>query len=319
MHDSFGQYDDLLQVAGAYARDSVSLRSDVAAMIFPRAFTPPSEALIADISNKFSQLIADIEQEISREGAAVSSALPALLQSGLQRDPALLDFLLARNAEQQLEMRLAKNSDISLSETLPAVLLASADHNIAEAAQTLLAISSLNRRKASLKWRSLPPELLHRLCWRIVSALDTGDKEAERQKVQDLLSSYSENQTAANAARKLTHMLGDEHQADKQSAAKAGLALFVAGLADVTFLSQDQICRLLDLPSISPFAVIQRAAEFRAEAAMENIRSLFGFDQLTPRDINLFESGFNSLSIEDAKAAVSMWHSESNLQAGGSV
>jgi len=57
LHDSFGQYDNLLQVAGVYARDSVSLRNDVAAMIFPQAFNPPSEALITDISRKFVQLV----------------------------------------------------------------------------------------------------------------------------------------------------------------------------------------------------------------------------------------------------------------------
>jgi len=196
--------------------------------------------------------------------------------------------------------------------------LVSADHNIAEAAQTLLAVSSLNRRNSDLEWRSLPPELLHNICWRIISERNSAEKNAERQKAQQLLASYDEGQTAAAAARKLTHLLAGSYSEERQTVSKAGLELFVAALADATSLDQDQIYRLLDLQSISPFAVIQRAASLDAVQAMENIRLLFGFDQLTPRDINLFESGYASLAVEDARASVLLWRDTARTPAGNS-
>ena len=310
LHDSFGQYDDLLKVAGDYARDAAYLRQDVAAMIFPRAFNPPSEALIADISNKFSRLVEDIELLVMPNKDSSSSSLSAFLQSGFHRDPALLEFLLARHSEQQLEMRLAAKSDVPLSDTLPARLLLHGDHNIAEAAQTLLASSSLNRRGAALDWSALPPELIHGICWRIISAQKPQATEGIRQKVQHLLSGYDEGRTSAAAALKLLHLLGPKQQDFLQQAEESGVALFVANLARKTLLRHDQVLRLIDLPSISPFTVIQRAAEIGPDNAMKNIRVFFAFDRLSPQDISLFERGFESLTPDDAGAAILAWQSD---------
>lgn len=318
MHDSLGQYDDLLKVAGDYARDADRLRLDVAAMIFPRASNPPSEALLADITQKFSRLIEDIERNIAPGGGKSSFGLTALLQSGFHRDKALLEFLLARHAEQQLEMRLAARSNFPLSHTLPSRLLVDGDHNVAEAAQTILATSSLNRRAAPLEWGVLPPELLHGICWRIVSAQKTEDAGVARQKMLQLLANYDESRIASSAAQKLLHLLGGKHHVALESAEEAGLTLFVSNLARKTLLRYDQLIRLIDLPSISPFAVLQRAAGLNSETAMKNVRAFFGFDRLTPNDIMLFEQGFDQLPSADAKAAVLGWQCE-NTAAGGDV
>jgi hypothetical protein len=207
-------------------------------------------------------------------------------------------------------MRLASKSDVPLSDTLPARLLLHGDHNIAEVAQTLLASSSLNRRGAALDWSALPPELIHGICWRIISSQKPEASDGARQKVQQLLSDYDEGRTSSAAALKLLHLLGPRHQNAVQKVEESGLALFVANLARKTLLRHDQVIRLIDLPSISPFAVIQRAAEIEPDDAMKNISVFFAFDRLSPQDISLFERGFESLTPADAEAAILGWQSD---------
>ncbi|MEE9433990.1 MAG: hypothetical protein V3V15_07095 [Sphingorhabdus sp.] len=305
-----GQMDDLMEVASFHARDSQLLCADVAAMIFPRAYFPASDELLADISANIIQLVQMLEQEITANEVANSPSPPLLDRSAHLRDPALIDFMLARQAERRLEKRLSAKSDIALSATLPARLLTNASHEIAEAAQTILAATSLNRRSAALEWRRLPPELLHALCWRIVAAVHperSDETDQFRQNAQKMLACYDEGATTGNAVRKLLHMLGSDYADEIGNAEKAGLALFVGNLAASLRLAEDHVLQLIDRPSIAAFALLQRAAGSDFDPAMENIRLLYGFDTLTPRDITLFEDGFAALSLEDARRVVAEW------------
>ncbi len=304
------QLDGLLDAASFHARDNERLCADVAAMLFPRAENPPSEKMLAEITAQLTHIAVSLEREIrgtSSADDAPTSFLPGL---GFQHDPALVDFLIARHAERQIEARLMANSDVMLADTLPARLLADGHHEIAEAAQAILVNSSMNRRRGKLDWSALPPEQLHMLSWRVVASVqravpDSGD--SARSKVQTLLTRYDEAAVAGNPARKMLHLIGTSFDDELCDAANAGLALFVAHLAASLKLDEDHILQLIDRPSIAAFAVIQKAAGLKADQAMQNLRLLFGFDRLTPRDIALFEGGFDALKRDDAVGEVKNW------------
>ena len=81
--------------------------------------------------------------------------------------PTLSIFALARVAEDRLEARLATTKPPLLNK-----LLDHADGNVAEAAQMLLAADSLHRHVRGNAYLALPAELLHKICWRVVAALE---------------------------------------------------------------------------------------------------------------------------------------------------
>ncbi|HEV7233011.1 MAG TPA: hypothetical protein VGN36_02115, partial [Sphingorhabdus sp.] len=204
MDNGLDQNDQLLKVAGDHARDIHALCADVAAVIFPTAIMPPSEATINAVSSKLLQIVFDIEMKALQGVSAQPPATwPTLSRTGFLREPDLIDFLLTRVAEDRLET--ASGGD---NLAMPTRLLDHPDGNIAEAAQVLLAANSLHRHGTGNSYLALSPELLHKLCWRVAAAIEVVEG-ARRPEVIDavrsVIAQYSEANRAQAAARKIVH------------------------------------------------------------------------------------------------------------------
>lgn len=310
-----GLQDDLLAVAASHARDLDALRADVSAMIFPTSIAPPSEEMIARTSEKLISLVRSIEQRLKPEITAQADGnrepltWPLLARSGFLREPELIDFILARFAEDQLEKRINAGKDTPLTDQLPARLLDHADPNVADASQCLLAADSLHRKSGNLSYSELPPELLHQLCWRVVAALEVtlGAKNPETVfSAKALLADYDENATARTAAQKLVHFLDGKSDGELFDPNTAGVHLFIAAISSKAGLDHDHVLRLIDAPSAMPLALLLRGCDVPHDRAMATIYLIKGFG-LTPRDVAFFDQIQSSLTATDACEEVRRW------------
>jgi hypothetical protein len=302
--------ENLLTVGAVHARDVHALCDDVSTMIFPSAVVPPTEATISAVTQKLVALVADIEarlRPVSKEPAsALSDSWALLSQSGFLRERSLIDFMLARVAEDRLETTLSANMA-----HLPAKLLDHSDPNVVEAAQAILAADSLHRRAHGLSYLTLRPELLHQLCWRVVASIEVasgGRDDAVIDNARALLAEYDESRTAQSAARKLAHFLGQSQDDALGDPDEVGLHAYVANLAHRLGLDHDHVLHLIASSSAAPFAVMLRAVGNSAEQAMAVIFRFNGFS-LTPRDIGLFSQGFELLDPGDARSLTTQWAS----------
>lgn len=302
--------EDLLTVGAIHARDVHALCNDVAAMIFPSAITLPTEATISAVTSKLVTVVSDMEVKLNgREGVPLSglpSTWTLLSQSGFLREPDLIDFMLARVAEDRLETKVAGST-----QQLPSQSLDHADPHVADAAQALLAANSLHRRARGFSYQALRPELLHQLCWRLVAAIEVGNSQRDVtviDRARTLLLDYDEGRTAQAAARKLVHFLGKGRHSDLLDPTIAGLQLYSACLANALEIDQDHVLHLIDIGSSAPLGIMLRALGIDAEQAMAAIYLFKGFS-LTPRDIALFERGFDHLEPDVAKIEVRRWAS----------
>ncbi len=313
METSLSLKDDLLNVAAYYARDAQDLCSDVSAMAFPSGYMAPSEEMLASVASKMRALISGIENSITGATDQSQIAHPQswklLSSSGFLREAGLVDFILARFAEDRLNARIASQSEVPLLEQLPARLLSDSDPVIAEAAQTILMSEAAARRSPRSLYRQLSPEILHQLVWRIVAALQivSGARNDDHtQAAKSLLSMHEELQTGRVAARKIIHFTGVTLGDQAMDPQQAGLAIFIAAVSSRTGLDQDHILRLSDGHSSTPLAVILRACSIDRDAAMAVI-CLFKRFTLTPYEITLFNNSYNELSIENAQIAIDGW------------
>lgn len=298
----------LLSVGAENARDIHALCNDVAAMVFPSAILPPTEATLSAVTAKLVAIVSDIENSLQADVDELAEnppmTWPLLARSGFLREPELIDFVLARVAEDRLETQIGGSAS-----QLAATLLNHSDANVAQAAQSLLAADSLHRRTRGQSYLALRPELLHQLCWRVVAASEIGNGERDPRVVaraRALLSGYDEGQTAQAAAHKLTHFVAEEYREDLSDPESAGLHLYVAYLATTLHIDHDHVLRLIDSRSSAPLAVMLRAVGCEPEQAMAIIYLFNGFS-LTPRDIDMFDRDYSTLALDVAHAEVRRW------------
>lgn len=301
------QNDRLMKVAADHARDIHALCADVATLIFPSAMVPPNEATIAAVSAKLRQIISDIELAILPVGAGQpSSTWATLSRSGFLREPDLIDFILARVSEERLDAAL-DGQDAGLAN----LLLDHSNGEIAEAAQTLLAAQSLHRHTTGNAHQSLPPELLHKLCWRIAAAHEVvhgARQPAIIAAVRDLIAQYSEANRAQAAARKIVHFSNEAERSSMLNPAIAGVHLHVAALSAALELDQDHVVRLIDAASSAPYAIMLAAAGVAKSEAIEAIY-LFRSAVLTPREAGIFDAGYPVVEQQEALAEIAKWAS----------
>lgn len=307
MNPILGQNEDLLAVGALHAHDTHALCNDVAAVIFPTAITAPTEATISAVTSKMVQLVTDIERRLQGQGQAtqqLAATWPLLAQSGFLREADLVDFILARVAEDRLEARLE-----TANATLTSQLLDHSDGNVADAAQILLASDSLHRHSRGSAYLALPAELLHKLCWRVVAALEILHGIRSPTIVlaaRDIIASYDEAQTIASAAQKVAHFIGQTEQDKLLEPEIAGLHLYVAALSGRLNLDHDHILRLIDAGSAAPFAVILRAIATPKDKAMSSI-VLLRSAGLTRREVGIFDNGYDALDSHAAAAELAEW------------
>lgn len=297
--------DQLLKVAAEDARDINAVCADVATVIFPLAMMPPSEAMIAAVSTRLRQIILDIESAILPTDIVASLATwPVLARSGFLREPDLIDFILARVAEDTLEA-VVKNGDATL---LP-LLLDHPNDNIAEAAQTLLAAESLHRHAAGNSHSGLSAELFHRLCWRVAAAheiIQGSRQPSVIAAVRTAIAQYSEAKRAQSAAAKIVHFCAPAERSKFLSLATAGVHLHVAVLSAMLELDQDHVVRLIAAGSSGPYAVMLAAAGVSKINAIEAIYLVRG-GSLTAREAGIFDAGYESLDPRNAGAEIAKW------------
>jgi hypothetical protein len=301
------QNDQLLKVGADHARDIHALCADVATVIFPSAMVPPTESTIAAVSAKLRQIISDIEAAIL-PGETGQSPLTwaTLARSGFLREPDLIDFILARVSEERLEAALGDQNIV-----LPTTLLDHSNGEIAEAAQTLLAAESLHHHAVGNSHQSMPPELLHKLCWRIAAAHEV--VHGERQPgmiaaVREIIAQYSESNRAQAAARKIVHFSSEAERSSMLNPAVAGVHLHVAALASLLELDEDHVVRLIDAGSSAPYAIMLAAAGVAKSEAIEAIY-LFRGAALTPREAGIFDVDYSAMEQQEAFTEIAKWAS----------
>lgn len=301
------QNEDLLSIAALHARDVDALCTDVAAIIFPTAMHPPTDATIGAVSSKLLQVVSEIECKLT--GATLESGMlpatwPLLAQSGFLREADLVDFMLARVSEDRLDDRLSPTKfDLTVE------LLDHSDGNVADAAQLLLAADSLYRRSRGSSHLILRPELLHKLCWRIVAAIEVshGGRSTEIiTAARQIIHSYDEAYTAASAARKIVHFIGDSHRAELLDPEKCGLHLFVATIAVELNLDHDHVLRLLDCGSSAPLALMLAAVGLPKQDASARLLLLRG-KALTSREAAIFDKSYDLVERDAAVAEIGAW------------
>ncbi len=302
-----GQNENLLSIAATHARDIDALCNDVAAIIFPTAIHPPTDVITTAVSTRMVELVSDIESQLvgtSEKSNSLPTTWSLLARSGFLREADLVDFVLARVSEDRLDSRLG-----SAKATLTADLLDHADGNVAEAAQLLLAADSLHRRSRGGSHLTLPPELLHKLCWRIVAAIEVLESRRSPEIIEaarHLVSSYAESQTIASSARKIVHFLGTDYLDELLDPEKSGLHLFVAKTSAELNLDQDHILRLMDCNSSTPLALILAALGLPQDMASARLL-LFRGQMLTSREAAIFNKFYDSMERQTAMAEISSW------------
>jgi hypothetical protein len=298
-----GHNEDLLSVATAHARDVDALCLDVAAIIFPSATHSPSEATVSAVSVKLLQIVRDIEVKLAGE-TREPKTWPLLVRSGFLRDTALVDFALARVAEDRLDALLGSGQPTFVNR-----LLDHPDDNVSTAAQILLAADSLHLRVQGKTYLNLPPELLYKSCWRVVAALEVSQGERSEGVIKaahGLIALYDEARTAPAAARKIVHFLSDEAGGELMDPHKSGVHLFVAQLSAILNLQHDHILRIMDFESAFAFMILLAAIGMPKPEALRILLDLRSF-ALTPREAHVFETSYANISPQLALDTVASW------------
>jgi len=251
------------------------------------------------------------DTEARLQGAAPESMSgPLLARSGFLRETEIVDFAFARVAEDNLMARLGGGFS-----QLAVALLDHADRNVIEAAQALLAADSLQLRSQGRSYLTLPPEILHKMCWRIVAALEllSGSRSDKIiNNARALIASYDEAQTAAASARKIVHFLSDEGRVSLSNPHYAGIHLFVAHLSAELNIGHDHILRLIDFESAFPMMVMLAAADLPKHAALQTMVDLRS-QILSAREAALFEAEYTHFTPEMARQQLSDWSSARSL------
>ena len=303
MNIPLGHNDDLLSVATAHARDADALCLDVASIIFPSATLSPSEAMISAVSVKLLQLVRDIEVRLA--GAAREpKTWPLLVRSGFLRETALVDYAMARVAEDRLIACLGTGQPAFVNR-----LLDYPDNSVADAAQSLLAADSLHLRAQGVTFLNLPPELLHKTCWRVVAALEVSQGERSddvTKAAHKLIALYDEARTAPAAARKIVHFIDDDKRSDLLDPQICGVHLFVAQLSTELNLEHDHILRIIDFESAFAFMILLAAVGTSKPQALRILLELRS-QILTPREAAAFEASYDVINMQAAVDTVASW------------
>jgi hypothetical protein len=306
--------EDILEIADGEVRAAAALRDDLLAALFPYGERPPSELLQTRVKLKLQALVTAIQVELGVQDAEGRS-WDVLARSGLLREPALIDFALARMAEEQLQRQLSAIGHASPLAQLPVTLLAHENARIAEMAKKLLQAEQLASDERYL-FKRMAPEQLHLLCWRIVAALQnqTPDEQPELlEKAKALLSAHSVEDDPAMVARKLAFFLGSDWQSQLADPGMAGLHLLMAMLSQTLLLPTDQLIRLIAEGGIEPALLIFKAASMTMDQAASTLSALRGSEN----GWNVEQPGeaYNALDMVEVRAQIANW----TLQAGATA
>ncbi|MFM2410483.1 MAG: hypothetical protein RL481_1311 [Pseudomonadota bacterium] len=294
--------------ADADVRAAEALRDDLLAVLFPRCGALPSEYVQSAVRLKIQMVVQGIERQLTNRDGPPQS-WDALSASGLLREPSLVEFALARLAEEKLKFNLEAGGATQALSQLPVLLLGHENPRIAVMARQLL---SADRSTASMGelYRRLPNSDLHLLCWRVVAAVhdvEGCDVDAVTSKATELLAGHNGDSDPVQLARKLVFFLGPDHRATLIDPRKAGLHLFIAAMAQEYRLESDLLYRLI--AGDSPFALLLllRGQGLPVEQLPSLLVALRGGHDSSP-DI---ADAYTNIDPIEARAAISAWVEQS--------
>lgn len=297
------------------------LCDDLAQLLFPRVQNAPSEAMQASVRLVLQMLVQGIESGLGIEQVEVlPKSWDILCRSGLLREQSLMEFALARIAEEQISRRVNEGRPDKFGQ-IAAQMIDSKDPTLAQSARNLLVAES------AFEWRTpenltsqMPAELLHLLLWRVVAVFQSGSIGDRRDYIKAgnlFLAAHDESRTLNAAAAKLAYFLPDEVRPGLNDPIRAGLSLYVSGLAQEFRITHDRILRFIDEGPVAPFLTLLRARGSDAESALSILQYLRG-DRDDDYRLALSLEQFESVNVDQARSTVLQWRlgAEATARAG---
>jgi hypothetical protein len=272
---------ELLEAANAQARDAEHYCADLMASVFPRGLAMPTEEVQAAVKAKLTDLVISVETALMDNTAIadLGRSWDLLARSGMLRDAGLIEFALARIAEDRIILRIEANGPASSLTHLPTRLLGRGVGTEAKLSRQLLVADQRRRQPRTSLYFELDPDALQQLFWRVTAVLfhdDLAPDDARVIAAKLKIAAHDEGERIANIARKLLFALGQEFESDVRDPVRSGLHLFVAGLARDFGIEHDMALRLIDGPTIAPLAIMLAARAEPMAHAVEIIASLRG-------------------------------------------
>ena len=303
--------EDAVTLAADQVLATHALRDDLMAVLFPRGGALPSELLQSRVKLKLQALTSGIERALLPQSAEKSRSWSLLAESGLLREPVLIDFALSRIGEDKLLQNMKIATGSSILGQLPVALLGQDNDRLSEMARKLLHAEQKAASDDNQLFQRLDSETLHLLCWRVVAAL-LESKAAENERLSEaahtLLSAHDADLNPSAIARKLVFFLGQEYREELTDPCKAGLNLYVAALDQVYGLGSDFLLRLISSEHLAPLLVLLKGQGVSADQINEIIPALRG--NTTDAALPDWQSAYAALNPVEARAAIMSWNAD---------
>jgi hypothetical protein len=303
--------EDAVTLAMRQVRATHALRDNMMAVLFPRGGMLPSELLQSRVKLKLQALTSGIEQALLPNGAVRLQSWNLLSESGLLREPSLIDFALSRIAEDMLLHNIQLASGSSVLGQLPVVLLGHDNDRLSDMARKLLYAEQISASDESQLFQRLDSEGLHLLCWRVVAILlesKVAEKEALIEAAQTLLSSHNADINPSTIARKLVFFLGQDYREELADPRKSGLHLYAAALDQDYGLGSDFLLRLIGSEHVASLLLLLKGQSLSADEVTEIITALRGncADNVVPD----WQAVYAELDPVEARAAIASWKTD---------
>ena len=302
--------EDAVTLATGQVVATHALRDDLMAVLFPRGGELPSEFLQSRARLKLQALTSGIERALLPNGTERLQSWNLLSESGLLREPVLIDFALSRIAEDKLLQNIKIATGSSILGQLPVALLGHDNERLSEMARRVLHAEQMSVSDDSQLFQRLDSETLHLLCWRVVAVLiesKTAENEPLSKAVQTLLSTQDADLNPAAIARKLVFFLGQEYRNELADPRKSGLHLFVASLDQDYSLGSDFLLRLIGGEHIAPLLLLLKGQSLSVDKAMEIVQALRG--NIPESNMPDWQSVYAALDPVESRAAIASWKS----------
>ena len=299
---------DAVTLAGSQVLATRALRDDLMAVLFPHGSVLPSELLQSRVKLKLQALTSSVERALLPHAPERLRSWSLLSESGLLREPVLIDFALSRIAEDKLLHNIQLSTGSSILGQLPVALLSHKNDRLSEIARKLLHAEQMSASDDSQIFQRLDSETLHLLCWRIVAALrecKAAEEEALANSAQTLLSTHDADLNPASIARKLVFFLGQEYRGELTDPGKAGLHLFVAALDHDYGLGSDLLMHLIGGEHIAPLLLMLKGQSLSVDEVSQVVRAL-RVDGVA-NDMLHWQPVYTALDPVEARATVVSW------------
>jgi hypothetical protein len=296
--------DDYLDVASKAVEVARALRDDLLAVLFPHGSALPSELLQTRVKVKMLALVGGIEGQLLRTEQPSTRSWDILAKAGFLREAGLVQFALARIAEEKL-LRNMQTAGISPLVQIPAKLLSHDNHRLHEMARNLLQTVQTAAASDENQYLQLDSALVQPLCWRIVAALHESGTASHAQlslEAKRLLAEIDGNASPSALARKLVFFLGAEHGEALVDPREAGLHLFIAAMEQDFGLNADILLRMIGEDSTIPLIILLRARGLAADKVSGAVKALRG-GEVSPEWLAVY----NSLDAVEARATITSW------------